>query len=231
MTIRARSRPAEAAETLTLRVEVEDTGAGFPPAETERLFQPFERGAPDRARAAGLGLGLAICRNLVDLMSGTIGADSTPGAGSRFWFEIPVRVPAPPPALPQASDARRPLKVLVAEDVEANRAVMAAMLEKLRHEADFAEDGAEAVEAAGKGDYDVILMDIQMPNMDGLEATRSIRGFGGRFESIPIIAVSAFSLPADRDAAFRAGASGFLTKPVRRSALDDALRSLTAPAG
>ncbi len=231
VTIRARSRPAEAAETLTLRVEVEDTGAGFPPAETERLFQPFERGAPDRARAAGLGLGLAICRNLVDLMSGTIGADSTPGAGSRFWFEIPVRVPAPPPALPQASDARRPLKVLVAEDVEANRAVMAAMPEKLRHEADFAEDGAEAVEAAGKGDYDVILMDIQMPNMDGLEATRSIRGFGGRFESIPIIAVSAFSLPADRDAAFRAGASGFLTKPVRRSALDDALRSLTAPAG
>jgi CheY-like chemotaxis protein len=103
---------------------------------------------------------------------------------------------------------------------------MGAMLEKLGHEAHFANDGAQAIEAAVKREYDVILMDIQMPNVDGLEATRTIRSFGGRLATIPIIAVSAFYLSAHKDAAMAAGASGFLSKPVRRSVLDGALRSI-----
>ena len=230
VTVHARAAPAGEPERVALYIEVEDTGSGFPPSEAARLFQPFERGAAaDRRREPGLGLGLAISKRLVDLMGGTIGAGSTPGFGSRFWFEIPLRVATPPSgaAAPQAPDARRPLKILVAEDIEANRAVMAAMLEKLGHEAHFAEDGAQAIEAVGKDDYDVILMDIQMPNVDGLAATRAIRGIGGRWANLPVIAVSAYSQQADKDAAFGAGVSDFLTKPVRRSALDAALRSST----
>ena len=232
VTVRARAGAAAAAETVTLRIEVADTGRGFPQAEAPRLFEPFERGGPpDRTRAAGLGLGLAISKRLVDLMGGIIGADSEPGVGSRFWFEIPVRVPAPPrhayTSAPGASGERRPLRILVAEDIEANREVMRAMLDRLGHASHFAENGLQAVEAAAKNDYDVILMDIQMPNVDGLEATRTIRGFGGPLASIPIIAVSAYSLTTDKDAAFGAGMSGFLTKPVRRAALDEALRSAT----
>ena len=228
VTVRGRARPGRGAEAVTLRIEVEDTGEGFPPSEAQRLFLPFERGASaGRTRAAGLGLGLAISHKLVDLLGGTIGADSEPGVGSRFWFEIPVRATAEldEPSAPQSPGERRPLRILVAEDIETNRAIMGAMLEKLGHEAYFANDGAQAIEAAVRREYDVILMDIQMPNVDGLEATRTIRSFGGRFAKIPIIAVSAFYLSAHKDAAMAAGASGFLSKPVRRSVLDGALRS------
>ena len=235
VTLRVRAAPAGGAESVTLRMEVEDTGTGFPPSEASRLFEPFERGASaDRTRDPGLGLGLASSKRLVDLMGGTIGAESKPGFGSRFWFEIPVRVATPPSeaaATPPKACERRPLKILAAEDIEANREVMGAMLQKLGHEAHFAEDGVQAVEAAEKDHYDVILMDIQMPNMDGLEATRAIRGLGGRFESLPIIAVSAYSLASDKDAAFAAGMSDFLTKPVRRSALDATLRAFTEKPG
>ncbi|RBP16923.1 PAS domain S-box-containing protein [Roseiarcus fermentans] len=233
VTVRAQSKPAERDERRLLRIEVEDTGRGFPPSEAARLFLPFERGAsPDRTRAAGLGLGLAICRKHVEAMGGTIAADSTPGVGSRFWFEVPVDLASPAQvcasAAPGGVDQRRRLRVLVAEDVEANRAVIGAMLQKLGHEADFVEDGEQAIEAARANDYDAILMDIQMPNLDGLEATRVLRAIGGRLKGVPIIAVSAHSTAAETDAALRAGVSAFLSKPVRRSALDEALNSLCA---
>jgi CheY-like chemotaxis protein/nitrogen-specific signal transduction histidine kinase len=232
VTVRARVDPraGENPEALLLTLEVHDTGVGFCPSETTRLFLPFERGgSPDRTRAAGLGLGLAICRKHIDLLGGTMGTESKPGIGSRFWIQIPVCVTSsplttdlePPPALAE----RRTLRVLVAEDVPANRAVMRAMLDNIGHKGHFAEDGAEAVDAVKAEDYDVILMDIQMPNMDGLQATRAIRSLGGRMKDVPIIAVSAFSLPADKEAALRAGASRFLTKPVRRAELDLALAS------
>ena len=232
VTVRAHAKPAAGAGAVTLRFEVEDTGAGFPPSEARRLFEPFERAATaDRVRAAGLGLGLAISHRLVDLLGGTIGAESEPGAGSRFWFEIPVRAAAPSrskaQASPEAAHAFRPLRILVAEDMEANREIMGAMLEKLGHEAYFAHDGAQAIEAAVKRPYDAILMDIQMPNVDGLEATRTIRRFGGRLATIPIIAVSAFYQSTHKDAAMAAGASGFLSKPVRRSVLEGALKAIS----
>ena len=122
---------------MTLRIEVEDTGTGFPPAEASRLFQPFEREPRSTGRARrDWVLGLAISKRLVDLMGGTIGVDSEPGAGSRFWFEVPVRAAAGPvlnseTASPSPAHARRPLTILVAEDVQANRAVLGAMLKKL----------------------------------------------------------------------------------------------------
>ncbi len=229
VTVRARATSIDAGGALMLRIEVEDTSGGFSSSAADRLAQAFERGR-DSHREAGIGLSLAISHKLVDLIGGTIGAESEPGAGSRFWFEAPVRI-APSPA--QSAEAAvapagpRALKVLVAEDIEANREIMAAMLDKLGHEAHFAHDGAQAIEAAVKREYDVILMDIQMPNVDGLEATRTIRGFGGRLATIPIIAVSAFYLPAHKAAAISAGASGFLSKPVRRSVLDGALKAIS----
>jgi PAS domain S-box-containing protein len=228
VTIRARAKPA-AGDKILLRIEVEDAGAGFAAADAPQLFLPFERGGSAHgARVAGLGLGLAIAQSLVDLMGGTIGADSDPGFGSCFWFEAPVRSATPvsrsETGLAKASRVPRALKVLVAEDIEANRAVMGAMLERLGHEAHFVGDGAKAIEAVQKDEYDVVLMDLQMPNVDGLTATRAIRGLGGALKTIPIIVVSAYSLPVEKEAAVNAGASGFLCKPVRRSALDEALR-------
>ncbi len=233
VTIRVAARRAAAGDGFALRVEVEDTGEGFPAADAARLFEPFERGASrERTRAAGIGLGLAISRRLVDWMGGTIEAESAPGAGSRFRFEIPVRAAEPlgagAPVETRPADRRR-LTVLVAEDVAANREVVGGLLEKLGHKAQFAEDGAQAIDAAAKTAFDVVLMDIQMPNVDGLEATRAIRAQGGRSASVPIIAVSAFFLPADKEAAFAAGVSGFLSKPLRKSALEEALTAV-APA-
>ncbi len=231
VTVRVSARRPPGADAATLRCEVEDTGVGFAPEETARLFEPFERGPiTDRTRPAGLGLGLAIAQKLVDVMAGRIGAESAPGRGSRFWFEIPVHVAAPSDAPASAAtpapEARRRLKILVGEDIEANREVLRALLDKLGHEAHFAEDGAVAVAAAERDAYDVILMDIQMPNMDGLEATRAIRARGGRLGAVPILALSAYSLPADKEAAFAAGMTGFLAKPIRRSVLDAVLKSV-----
>jgi len=239
VTVKARAKTADAAGKVMLHIEVVDTGTGFPQTDARRLFQPFERrSSADRTSVPGLGLGLATSKRFVDLMGGTIGAESEPGSGSRFWFEIPVRTATSiqPGETASKRDAaeNRPLKILVAEDIEANRAVMGAMLERLGHEAQFAEDGAKAIEAAAKHDFDVILMDIQMPHVNGIEATRAIRGLGGRLAAVPIIAVSAHSLPFDRDSAQSAGMNGFLSKPVRRSGLNDALKSLfgmTTPVG
>ncbi len=232
ITVRARTREALAGGAAMLRVEVEDTGTGFAEGETARLFEPFERGlSGDRTRAAGLGLGLAVCRKLVDLMGGTIGAESRLGEGSCFWFEVPVGVAAPLAMIEAGVGQERSLaprlRILVAEDIEANRAVIGGILDRLGHETHFAEDGAQAIEAARNADFDVILMDIQMPNVDGLTATRTIRGLGRRFRRIPIIAVSAYSQPVDKEAAYGAGVSGFLTKPVRQAQLDAALRTST----
>ncbi len=236
VTVRASAKRTDGAGATTLRLEVEDTGEGFPPDDAARLFEPFERGAvTDRVRPAGLGLGLATCRKLVELMGGTIAAASTPGVGSRFWIEAPVQAPAgrvraEGGEASTTSQKRRSLKVLVAEDIAANRDVMRAMLKKLGHEAHFAEDGIEAVAAARKHAYDVILMDVQMPHMDGLEATRTLRKSGGRLAAVPIIAVTAYSQATDRDSAFAAGVSGFLAKPVRRTELDQALQAITVDA-
>ena len=232
VTVRVRAKDEPLAGRLILRCEIEDTGPGIAPALQERLFQPFERGPNGGKAIPGTGLGLAICRRLVDLMHGELGVKSELGSGSTFWFEIPVRLPQRIGGSVSASSrleaGSRRIKILVAEDIEANRTVIGAMLQSLGHRVDMVEDGEKAIAAAVEGDYDVILMDIQMPRVNGLDAIRAIRKHGGRQTHVPIVAVTAFAQESDRKEAMTAGADGYLTKPIRKNDLRSTLEGVAS---
>jgi signal transduction histidine kinase/CheY-like chemotaxis protein len=234
VTIRAMCKREAAGRTI-LRCEIQDTGPGIPPSLQERLFEPFERGPHSGGKAIeGAGLGLAICRRLVDLMDGRMGVLSRSGEGSTFWFEIPIHAPededARSRASPKPTEAERRLNVLVAEDIEANRTVIGAMLQSLGHTAHMVEDGEQAIAAALKGEYDVILMDVQMPRVNGLGAMRAIRRHGGRRGRAPIVVVTAFAQENDRKEAMNSGAKGYLTKPVRKNELKSTLEAVAGKA-
>ena len=205
--------------TATLAIAVTDSGIGIDADSQQKLFSAFTQvdGSISR-RVGGIGLGLAICQHLVTLMGGTIEVDSTPGNGSTFRFDIHLRrVPAE--QLVEQSDqvAAKPvqrLKVLLAEDNPTNRHVATRMLTRMGHTVDAVEDGAQAISATATGDYDVILMDVMMPEVDGLTATRTIRAGEPPRCNIAIIGLTANALPADRDACIAAGMNDFITKPV-----------------
>lgn len=208
---------------LRVRFEVRDTGVGISPADRIRLFRPFEQGVDVQLlRKGGTGLGLAICRQLVELMGGQIDVESEPGRGALFWFELDLERPpaqgsfAPAMLAPAAaaSVARR-LRVLVAEDTPANQIVARAVLEKMGHDVEVVSDGSEALAAVRAGSFDLILMDVQMPTLDGHEATRRIRALGGAAGRVPIIALTAFAQEADRELALAAGMTDYLSKPIR----------------
>ena len=213
------SKPAEAEPVVFLNFEVSDTGAGIAPADLEMLFEPFYVVDSSNTRSySGTGLGLSISKQLVELMGGELKVESSPGKGSRFWFELPLRRgDAPTPAQPQTSHGG-PSTVLVAEDNIVNQKVAVAMLRKLGYEADVAANGQEAVEAASRSAYAAVLMDCAMPVMDGFEATRRIREqeTGGR---VPIIALTASSLPDDRRRCIEAGMDDYIAKPVQSRTL------------
>ena len=202
-----------------------------------RLFQPFEQGDLRLARRkGGTGLGLAICKRLVDLMEGEIGVVSNLGQGSTFWFELPfgraVDHGDRSRIVPEARTlVRRSLRILVAEDTPANQIVARAMLEKLGHRVQVVSDGGEAVAAARNGAFDLILMDVQMPVMDGYEATRRIRSLGTPVAAIPIVALTAFAQPSDREKAIAVGMSDHISKPIRVDELDAAIERTVMPGG
>ncbi len=216
-----------------MRFSVTDTGVGISPEMQSRLFLPFERGDNHVARRkSGTGLGLAICKRIVDLMGGSIGVGSTPGHGTTFWFELELEV-APPgqvsaAAAPEVPVIARNLRVLVAEDTPANQIVIRAMLEKLEHRPQIVGNGIEAVAAATAAPFDLILMDVQMPGMDGYEATRRIRALPGAAAQTPIVALTAFAQPSDRDRALRAGMTDYLPKPIRLFELTAMIDRVTA---
>lgn len=222
---------ASDATTTTLDIAIADGGIGIDLENQQGLFSAFTQvdGSISR-RVGGTGLGLAICRHLVRLMDGTIDVDSTPGQGSTFRFDVRLRrAPAELVMQPAGQTAAKPvrhLKVLLAEDNKTNRHVATRMLARLGHAVDAVEDGAQAISAAATGDYDVILMDVMMPEVDGLTATRTIRAGEPPRCEIVIIGLTANALPADRDACFAAGMNDFVTKPVTlerlRAALDQA---------
>ncbi|KQP52558.1 PAS domain S-box protein [Methylobacterium sp. Leaf108] len=230
LTLRGERRKAG---TLHLRCEVGDTGIGVPQDRRDRLFLRFSQvdGSISR-RFGGTGLGLAISRSLVELMGGRIGMESRPGGGSTFWFTVDLAIGASVPAAadvaPHPAAAHRPARILLVEDVMTNQEIAMAVLAGAGHEVDVACDGAEAVHAAQRTLYDVILMDVQMPVMDGLEATARIRAMGGRRATIPILALTANVLP-DQVAAFKAaGMVDHVGKPFRRAELLAAVARWTA---
>lgn len=212
---------------------VTDTGVGIPPRLRATLFNRFSQADPS-GEQTGSGLGLAICKRLVALMGGQIAVDSTPGRGSTFFFDLPLPAVAssgaPPPRLAPTREAPPPLpgaqgRILLAEDGKANQLVAAAILRKAGYTVELARDGAEAVASAESADYDLVLMDLRMPLMDGIAATRAIRAIRGPRGRTPIIAMTASVMPGDEDRCMEAGMDGHLAKPLDRARLLAAVRT------
>jgi signal transduction histidine kinase/ligand-binding sensor domain-containing protein/ActR/RegA family two-component response regulator len=199
----------------TVHFEVADTGPGIPPDRLARVFEPFTQGDESRNREhGGAGLGLPIASSLVKLMGGELTVESHPGQGSVFGFSLAFET-----TVRAARAGAAGLRILIAEDNRVNQKIMLRLLERIGCRADLAKDGAEAVEAVRHREYDVILMDIQMPNVDGLDAARQIRKLlRGRYQP-RIYAVTAHAETQDRERCLEAGMDGYLTKPVSQDQL------------
>jgi PAS domain S-box-containing protein len=215
----------DAPEGALVRVEVTDTGMGIPAEAQTRLFQPFSQldGTTSR-RFGGAGLGLGLSKRLVEAMRGQIGVRSEPGKGSTFWYTVRL---APPSASLEAVTRTTPRRgrVLVVEDNKVNLRVASALLENLGYQVEMANNGVEAVEACARTAFDAVLMDCQMPEMDGFRATAFIREREkGEQRRTPIIALTASVLPGDKERCLDAGMDDYLGKPIQLEALDTALR-------
>ncbi|MFO0652366.1 MAG: ATP-binding protein [Polyangiales bacterium] len=221
----------EGADTRWLRVSVRDTGIGIAPEKLSTVFDAFTQAdASTTRRFGGTGLGLAISRRLATILGGTLTVESTLGRGATFTLRVPVepaqvsdaeRVDAPSAEAPAAS-----ARVLVAEDNAVNQKVITLMLKRLGHRVDAVANGAEALEALSRAPYDLVLMDVQMPEMDGLEATRQLRARGDR---VRVVALTANVSGDDRARCTAAGMDDFLSKPVREAALAAVMRHRSAP--
>jgi len=227
----AAERQDEAA--CAIRVEVRDTGVGIAPEQRARLFSSFYQADSSISRRyGGTGLGLAISQRLVTLMGGSIDVESWPGKGTRFWFTIPLgraQAPgAPSAAPPPVVSAGRQLRVLVAEDNLVNQKVVLMLLKKLGVAADLAADGAEAIEAAQAKRYDLVLMDVQMPNVSGIAATREIRSRLPRDRQPIIFGLTAHATTEYRDICLAAGMDGYLTKPLEQEKLRNLIAEMSA---
>ena len=216
-----------------LRFAVRDPGIGIAKEKQSRLFQRFSQTDASTTREfGGSGLGLAICKSLVELMGGEIGVVSESGLGSLFWFELSLPEIEAPRALaedhhPSAPAEARNLRILMADDVRFNQTIVSAMLEAQGHTVVVVENGAEAVEAAGGGGFDLILMDVQMPVMNGYAAARAIRALGDGVGGVPILALTAAAYREDEERALSAGMNGHLPKPIDNRTLLAAVRRWT----
>ncbi|MFA4951331.1 PAS domain-containing protein [Brevundimonas sp.] len=202
-----------------LKVEVKDTGIGLTHEQCARLFQRFSQADTSTTRQyGGTGLGLAISRRLVEMMDGSVGVQSAPGEGSTFWFDVPARACSAQSNADQ-QDALHPmpegLRILFADDSEANRGLMAAITSEWPILLETVVNGAEAVARAKDGGLDLILMDLQMPVMDGMQATRAIRELEGANGRVPIIGLTADVLPEHVAASHAAGMDGHVAKPIK----------------
>ncbi|MBX0326249.1 response regulator [Oscillochloris sp. ZM17-4] len=216
----------------TVTIIVRDTGIGISTDHQRQIFEPFVQADQSTARRyGGTGLGLAICRQLVDMMGGQIALESELGVGSAFTVSIPFQSAAPPAlASPQPADqgsaTARELHILVAEDNLINQEVTSQLLSRLGHKVTIVASGQAALDAVSVTPFDVVMMDVQMPEMDGEEATKRIRAREG--PQPYIIALTASAMPGDRERFLRAGMDDYLSKPVRQDNLRRALRNMSS---
>jgi two-component system sensor histidine kinase TorS len=230
--VRVERLPADGAFPLVLRFEVADTGIGLPEDKQEQVFDAFfQMDSSIARRYGGTGLGLAICKKLIDALGGRIGVDSVLGQGSRFWFTLGFE-PGDARALVASEDTmlvappRRlgTRSVLLVEDNEVSRLVASSFLEAMGHKVTVVADGRQAIEAVEESDFDVVLMDISMPRMSGIEATRRIRALADEKKSrVPIIAMSAHVFRSEIDEHLQSGMNAFVGKPISPERLERVL--------
>jgi signal transduction histidine kinase/ActR/RegA family two-component response regulator len=218
-------------ENPTIRFEVQDTGIGIDPALHEKIFDFYERaGFQQLGTEESSGLGLAISRAIVRMMQGSIGVKSEIGKGSTFWFEIPLQI-AQPISVSSSTDepiemqVRKNLKILIAEDTDASRLLLEIMLKKLGQTVISCKNGAEAVVAASRERFDLIILDLQMPVMGGVEATRRIRAMGEHVGSKVIVAITAYAFPEQHEAALDGGMDQIINKPFDELSLINLIES------
>jgi PAS domain S-box-containing protein len=221
-------------EDPVVRIEVADTGIGIEPEALDRMFEPFTQADVSTTRNyGGTGLGLAIARELIELMGGTIGAESESGHGSTFWFELAFSAPVAPDRRPPRPESlsvdARPLwltapLLLVAEDNAVNQIIAVAALERCGCRVEVVNDGRKALEALSTRSYDAVLMDCQMPEMDGYEATAELRRRESGDRHTPVIAMTAHAMAGDRENCLEAGMDDYISKPMRRQQLIDTLQ-------
>jgi CheY-like chemotaxis protein len=233
-TVSLRVAPDENSSVPTaLRFTVSDTGIGIPGEKLDRVFERFTQADSSTTRRfGGSGLGLTISKRLVELMGGNIGAESELGKGSVFSFAVPFEIwtdPTRRSVAPIGTDAELPLPalhILLVEDSPDNRTITVAYVEDTPYHVDIAENGAIACQMFKAGHYDLVLMDRQMPVMDGLTATRTIRAWEQANDKspTPIIALTASALKGDREMCLAAGCTAFLTKPIKQDVLLRAIR-------
>ena len=211
---------------------VTDSGIGLNPSEIKQLFRPFAQANEQIARRyGGAGLGLSLVKRIAKAMGGDLEVASVPGCGSRFRLTVTVdkvtqAAGAAPAEGASAAAPVRPLYILCVEDNPYGRVVLNTILTELGHRADFVGSGAAAVDTVAQGRYDAVLMDVTLPDFDGVEATRRIRALGGPAAGVPIVGVSGRANAADEAVGRAAGMDGYLTKPLSPSALTQALGSL-----
>jgi signal transduction histidine kinase/DNA-binding response OmpR family regulator len=217
-------------DAIELSIAVIDTGAGVAPEVQNRLFTRFTQADSSISRRfGGTGLGLAICKELCELMGGKIGVESAPGRGSTFWFTLrcaraaTTAQTADGASGPVNAGAPRALDILVAEDNEINRMLVSALLARLGHRIELVGDGRAAIAAVARRAWDLVLMDVQMPEIDGIAATRAIRALPPPANAVPIVALTANALAEHRAEYLAAGMNDHLTKPIQPEALEAAL--------